>query len=246
MLRVITMTAFRRPEYTREVLAALARCDGIGNWLLLPNIEPGHDDVIAAFREWNATESQPLVNFRRRGLNRNTHEVLTRALHLGADIIVHLEDDRVPSPDAMRYFEWAVMNVLVPNLKSSDGQEILLASGYNKPLIAPPTEQGHACQTRPIWSPWGWAVDRSRLMWLIDNWCMRNKRCFTCHFKACYRHVRREVFPILSRVQNIGYELGENRRSVEWYRANHRTSWVADETVKTEAFWLADPVLVKH
>ena len=28
-------------------------------------------------------------------------------------------------------------------------------------------------------------------------------------------------------MQNIGYELGENRRSPQWYRANHRTEWVA-------------------
>ncbi len=31
----------------------------------------------------------------------------------------------------------------------------------------------------------------------------------------------------LSRIQNIGYELGENGRTPEWYRAHHRTPWVA-------------------
>ncbi len=35
------------------------------------------------------------------------------------------------------------------------------------------------------------------------------------------------MFPALSRIQNIGYELGENGRSAEWYRKNHRTPWVA-------------------
>ena len=38
MLRVITMTAYRRPAYTREGLAALARCEGIAEWVLLPNV----------------------------------------------------------------------------------------------------------------------------------------------------------------------------------------------------------------
>lgn len=32
---------------------------------------------------------------------------------------------------------------------------------------------------------------------------------------------------MLSRIQNIGYELGENSRTAEWYRENHRTRWVA-------------------
>jgi len=55
MLRVITMTAYRRPAYTREVFAALAQCDGVGDWLLLPNVEPGHEEVIDAFRQWSAS-----------------------------------------------------------------------------------------------------------------------------------------------------------------------------------------------
>jgi hypothetical protein len=35
------------------------------------------------------------------------------------------------------------------------------------------------------------------------------------------------LFPVLSRIQNIGYNLGENDRTPEWYRANHRPPWVA-------------------
>ena len=87
----------------------------------------------------------------------------------------------------------------------------------------------HLCKTRPIWTPWGWAVDLSRLRWLIVNWCYRNRKCFTCRFKAGYRRTRREIYPVLSRIQNIGYELGENGRTAEWYRENHRTEWVAEK-----------------
>lgn len=42
--------------------------------------------------------------------------------------------------------------------------------------------------------------------------------------------MRKEPFPTLSRIQNIGYELGENGRTAEWYRANHRTPWLATES----------------
>ncbi len=65
------------------------------------------------------------------------------------------------------------------------------------------------------------------LYWLIINWCFRNRKCFTCQFRSQYRRTRRDVFPALSRIQNIGYDLGENGRTPEWYRANHRTPWVA-------------------
>jgi len=81
--------------------------------------------------------------------------------------------------------------------------------------------------TRPIWTPWGWAMDRSRLAWLLANWCTGNPKCFTCKIKSAYRRTRRELFPVLSRIQNIGYDLGKNGRTPDWYRANHRTPWVA-------------------
>ena len=53
-------------------------------------------------------------------------------------------------------------------------------------------------------------MDRSRLAWLLANWCTGNPKCFTCKIKAQYRRTRRELFPVLSRIQNIGYDLGEN------------------------------------
>ena len=43
--------------------------------------------------------------------------------------------------------------------------------------------------------------------------------------------------------QNIGYDLGENGRTAEWYRANHRTPWVAGRLVAGE-FTYAVPIAV--
>ena len=144
-----------------------------------------------------------------------------------ADVIVRLEDDTAPSPDALRQFDWAVNDLLIPDVKSSDGHQIQLASGCNKPKSEPRTEQSHSCQSRPIWSPWGWAVDRRRLAWRIANWCTRNRKCFTCQFESKYRRTRHKVFPLLSRIQNIGYDLDEYGRTPEWYRSHHRKPWVA-------------------
>jgi hypothetical protein len=42
---------------------------------------------------------------------------------------------------------------------------------------------------------------------------MGNPKCFTCKIKAQYRRTRRVLLPVLSRIQNIGYELGENNRT---------------------------------
>ena len=42
----------------------------------------------------------------------------------------------------------------------------------------------------------------------------------TYRFRAQNRRTRREVFPVLSRIQNIGHEMGGNDRTPEWYRVH--------------------------
>jgi hypothetical protein len=101
-----------------------------------------------------------LVNRSRLGLKKNTRDALFRAFQVRADVIVHLEDDTVPSPDALGYFDWAVRELLIPDVKSPDGCQILLASGYNKPRSEPPPQRSHECETRPIWSPTIAAIGR--------------------------------------------------------------------------------------
>lgn len=75
-----------RPQYTREVLEALANCDGIGDWTLIPNVAPGNADVIAAIRDFKACECRLVVNERRLGLNRNTLAALKTSATSSATI----------------------------------------------------------------------------------------------------------------------------------------------------------------
>ena len=64
------------------------------------------------------------------------------------------------------------------------------------------TSCGASLDAPPAWTPWGWAVDQKRLLWLIFQGRFRNRKCFTCQFRAKYHRIRREVFPVLSRSQN--------------------------------------------
>ena len=59
---------------------------------------------------------------------------------------------------------------------------------------------------------------------------------FACKIKSEYRRTRRELFSVLSRIQNIGDDLGENGRTPDWYRANHGTPGVAGQSRRPE-FW---------
>jgi hypothetical protein len=72
-----------------------------------------------------------------------------------------------------------------------------------------------------------WGFDRKRLVGLMTSQRPRYPKCFTCTFRSQYQRTRKEQSPVLSRIQNIGYELGENSRTAKCYRASHRTPWVA-------------------
>jgi hypothetical protein len=240
-LKIITMTAYRRPSYTREVLQALARCHGVADWLFLPHVEPGNETVIELCKSFDACESNAEINPERKGLNRNTQAAICNGASRRPDILVHLEDDTVPAPDALLYFQFAVNQ-----MAAIKNKKILIASGYNKT----PCDVGkeYTANLRKIWSPWGWATNLVGLEFLLNKWCFRNPKCFTCFFRRVYRNARYEIYPLLSRIQNIGYELGENNRKPEWYRANHRSLQVADEETPVQDFvlGLTNPMELKQ
>jgi hypothetical protein len=85
----------------------------------------------------------------------------------------------------------------------------------------------------------GWGVNSRRLVWLLARWCTSNPKCCTCRIKQGYRRTRRELFPVLSRIQDSGYDLGEHGRTPEWYRAHHRTPWGAGPLAGWEFSWAA-------
>ena len=219
---VVTMTAYRRPEYTRQVLAALADCRGIENCLFLPQVEPGHEEVIQLFRGWDACESRLIVNPQRLGLNRNSFTALMRARQAKCDAVIHVEDDTVPSPDTLDFFRWGFEQF-------EHDHSVFSLGAWNKPDTEPLPAQSHECCSRNWLWRFGWGTWKNRLGQILANWCFRNPKNFGWHINTT-RGNRREIHPVLSRIQNIGYEQGESGYSPEWYRANHRTPWVATDS----------------
>src|SRR4051794_8309684 len=103
--KVITMCLFKRPDYTRRVLEALRACDGIGDYLVLPHVEPGDDEGRALVEGIDFAECLPTFNRERLGVNLNTENALLDGFSFG-DFSIHVEDDIVLAPDALRYYEW--------------------------------------------------------------------------------------------------------------------------------------------
>src|SRR5258708_27676946 len=129
MKKVITMVLYNRPDYTKAVLEALRRCDGIGDYLLLPHIEPGDEEVLALVKSIDFAGVKITLNRRRLGTGRNTFLAWRHGFR-EADFIVHIEDDTVPARDCLRFMEHC-------REAYRDDQEIFSVAAYNKLPCAP-------------------------------------------------------------------------------------------------------------
>ena len=67
---------------------------------------------------------------------------------------------------------------------------------------------------------------RRDFSWIRCKLCGDRKRV-TSQFRFPYSRVCRQVLALPARVQTLRYELNENGPLPDWYRANHRTPWVA-------------------
>ena len=227
---VITMCLFNRPQYARQVFQALSKCRGIEKYTILPHCEPGNQAIVDLVNSVDFCECLPHFNDKRLHANSNTIAAFDRAFSMSA-FLLHIEDDILLAPDALDYFEWCQHRYAdEPKVLSVSGYNRVPVHGENLQAIPvaeyerrsrlgePQPEVYHQVERRSWFIPWGFGIWRSR--WV-------KYRAEICHEAAVdpvtnaltkYRGtgydgglllmIRKyglvEVFPSLSRVQNIG------------------------------------------
>jgi len=223
----ITVSAYNRPEYLRETLAALSQCDGIEGCRVMVLIDPSEASVESAslaarygFRSGTYAE--------RIGCNRAIREALAYGFNsMESEYHVHLEDDTVPTRDALRWFAWARDHY-------RDDPVVMNVSGYQRVSNGCLDE----CGTRRWFTPWGWGVWRDRWLGLHLGWVQGDETSWDVIVNHALRAGRYEAFPTVSRIQNIGAEKGTHVPSPEWHTANHRVAVTADDiTGDSPAAW---------
>ena len=215
MQKIITMTAYKRPEYTKKVLDNLQKCIGFEDYTLLPTIEPGFPEVIELFR--NIPNCEVVVNDERLGCGTNTLKALKRGFDR-TDFLIHLEDDTVPGIDSLRYFEWAYETY-------RDDKKIFTVTAYNRIRDINNIEpQNYFTSYRQKWYTgwfWGTWIDRFEEMskkWNLESWDVNiNKKI---------RGNRYEICPSIPRSQNIGEYLGTNVRPNYWRKYHYNPIWI--------------------
>ena len=216
MNTAIVMTLYRRPGYTRRVLDSVLRCrEDIGDmpfWLFVDRGSGEVADMAFDFARTSGMRAGVFWASERLGCNGNTFRAVDAAID-NFDSVIAIEDDVVLGRDAIRYFKWGLK-------KYAGDQSVFSISGYHKDSEATDIEK---TDRRCSFVPWGWATWRDRWMdvrharhrssippgvsW--DTWLTEHAR-----------NGRHEVYPLVSRTQNIGAEDGQHVPSAAWHAAN--------------------------
>ena len=223
MTKTLTISAHRRPDYFAQVIEALERCDGASEYRVTAVLDPSDctDQLSYIAKCHGITVHIPAQHL-------GCGSAIRYCMELGfeaSDYHVHLEDDTVPSRDALRWFEWAGRNA---------SPMTLTVSGYNQHGGESPA---NAYGWRQWFTPWGWASWR-------DHWEKYLTPEWDCGFwDGGVQRIRDklgmgEMFPRVSRIQNIGSTRGAFCPSENFHRQNHHATRVAtpDESVER---WIA-------
>lgn len=244
-MRTISLLVLGRPDYTRQVIDALGRCDGLSNYVLVVfSQEPYVPETMAAVRDASSRLDIPVHVVtesvrpaRDMGPGRlaasaqcsaSTLRSLEHGFATGTDFLIHLEDDVVPAPDFLRYMEWAADEF-------ADCAEVFTVSAYNRQAEPVAPALHHAWGIRPSFTPWGWGTWRDRFTEMQQEWTRYQwpHPGWDEHLHHALRRERGEIYPTLSRVQNIGAAGGVHVPSAAWHRAHHHVPYWAGNTALT-------------
>jgi hypothetical protein len=214
--KTVTVTACRRPAYTRRTLESLKRCHGVEEYTVTVIVDLGCDETLAVASEyagegWN-------VGFPAAKLGCNG--AILAALDIGFsqnDYHIHLEDDTPPAKDCLLWFEWA--------RRFGNNDRVFSVAAYN-------TANGlrDAAEVRKWFTPWGWATWADRWAEMRAAWPTGREVTWDVIQNMQARGDRYEIFPTLARTQNIGRDMGEHNTPEIWEREQYNELWAGDDS----------------
>jgi hypothetical protein len=170
MKKIITMAAWRRPKYFKEVIDSLKAADGIDNYKLLVSLDGGYyekqKEMVEILRNTDL-DYDVIIHSDNLGCAENTRYILDKGFKQ-YDKVIHLEDDTVIHPQALTWFEHN-LDYYEHNLK------IFSITGYTNGKLNELSLDGnwtepHVVGLRSWFSCWGWATWKRVWDELKDSW----------------------------------------------------------------------------
>ena len=226
--KVITMCHFQRPEYSRQMLAALRECFGVEDYLILPHVEPGNDEVLRPGRgdrlRGVPSDVQPDA-----ARGEPQHERLPGG-RVRARRVRHPPGRRHRlRPDALRYFEWC-------RARYAADESVFTVSAYHRLAEHAPVAVRRRVHRRRSFTPWGWATWRNRADQFLGAfrplkypWDVFLNVAFPA---SGIPQFRLEVHPALSRCQNIGLVSSVAFNDPGWFESQVRVPhWAGNHPI---------------
>lgn len=263
-MKVITIKNWRRPDYYRQVLDALQRCDGIAGYRIIDCVDAGYPQAVARIRALDrehplAAQIVTHVADSPLGCAGNTRRSLELGFREDTDFVIHLEDDTVPARDFLRFMEWSAASF-------RDDPDAFVVVGYNRLTEVPADFAQALTRVGKRLSPvtyWGWGLwrriwDEVKDDWFGIHWAwnlfgVRIRRfreprripygeaflemvrksddgSWGWPMRNYFPRGRKEVFPHISRCQNIGADGGRFNPSAAWHAEHiHTPVWAAEQ-----------------
>lgn len=234
-MRTITLTTHSRPNYLEQTLQALSHCAGIERYrvTVFCDNSPVRGECVELVERFGFV---PIESPRPPNAYVNTMRAISSAFDDGARYHLHLEEDTTPTRGALLWFEWAE--------RFGSNPTVFSISGYHQ------KPSGKSCEysLRPWFTPWGFAT------W-ADRWAqvesaatpqrvLRRKARRRPPIEGWDERLNRirkeaglkEIYPCVSRIQNIGAHGGLHVTSPEWHAENHHARKVSHDRVTDFVF----------
>lgn len=234
-MKTLTISLYNREEYTKELLNKLNQCNGVEEYDITICCEPGFKEIEKLAKNFRTNQTQVIVNNRRYGCNTNIYQCLAIGFSK-SDYHIHFEDDTIPGKDCLKYFEWA-------KDKYKDNTNIFTISGYvnsdnNTEHYYPMNKNIKNVFHRKWFTPWGWATWKDRFDEMEKSWDFQGVNgSWDTTINHTVRKDRYEIVPTVSRIQNIGGDMGTHVPNKEWHKLHHYNDfWIEKLNTYTDFF----------
>lgn len=232
-MKTISVSLHNRPQYTKILLDHLDRCNNIEEYAVVFCCEPTNDEVISLAKNFRPQRSFVIINPKPYGCNLNIFQCLAIGFD-NNDFHIHLEDDTIPAKDFLVYCEWAKNQYI-------NDQTIFSISGYvninNKTEhYSQPSDNIHLIKRRNWFTPWGWATWRNRWDSVkneLYNGIITDTKYSWDHLLHRNIKDKYEVYPAVSRIQNIGAENGTYVPNPQWHKSHQYNEFWLESLGKT-------------
>lgn len=245
-LKTISISLYNRADYTKQVLDALLECSGIEDYFVLIKAEPAKtenrklkkeiEDTIKVAKDFKHPNKKIIINETLLGCSKNIYSSIDYCFkNTDTNFHIHLEDDIVPSKDCLRFFEWS-------SNYYKDTKNIAVVTSYhkNKTIISniKNIKPYSNLTQKHIWfTPWGWGTWRDRwlntlshkLYDLITDRLIPYSSWDTHMNDIIKKENLFQIYPLVSRTQNIGALNGVHCPSPKFHKERQWTHLFAED-----------------